>query len=236
MGPKPVGGILRSLPTARRSSQYPLVLPGPDCATGYGLAAGRANDFAGNGFRVPHFRKSSETELLRHGCRTLTRLLAASSCRSTIPRQHRPSSRQLRSTERQYPYALRQNLTQPPTIWRSISGHRTPSDISEATRSMRYGEQITTSCRRRARRSRRSRHRRLGTLPTTTIPHTSTGRADLSGSATLATRYYGNLYSSTEMASCAYDFRLVVNKRTTNGYGLVYTGYEYDFTITLTRS
>jgi hypothetical protein len=56
------------------------------------------------------------------------------------------------------------------------------------------------------------------------------------GSSTLATRYYGNLYNSTEMAPCAYDFRLGVNKRTTNGYGLVYAGYEYDFTITLARS
>jgi len=52
----------------------------------------------------------------------------------------------------------------------------------------------------------------------------------------LATRYYGNLYNSAEMGPCAYDFRLVVSKRTTNGYGLVYTGYEYDYTIILTRS
>jgi hypothetical protein len=56
------------------------------------------------------------------------------------------------------------------------------------------------------------------------------------GSSTLATRYYGNQYSSAEMGPCAYDFRLQVSKRTTNGYGLVYTGYEYDFTVTVARS
>jgi hypothetical protein len=56
------------------------------------------------------------------------------------------------------------------------------------------------------------------------------------GSATLATRYYGNQYSPAEMGSCAYDFRLRVSKRTTDGYGLVYSGYEYDFTITLART
>jgi hypothetical protein len=56
------------------------------------------------------------------------------------------------------------------------------------------------------------------------------------GSASLATRYYGNQYNRTEMGPCAYDFRLVVNKRTTNGYGLVYYGYEYDYTIIIARS
>jgi hypothetical protein len=56
------------------------------------------------------------------------------------------------------------------------------------------------------------------------------------GSASFATRYYGNQYNSVEMGACAYDFRLVVDKRTTDGYGLVYAGYEYDFTMFLTRS
>jgi hypothetical protein len=56
------------------------------------------------------------------------------------------------------------------------------------------------------------------------------------GSATLTARYYGSQYNSAEMGPCAYDFRLGLNKRTTNGYGLIYTGYEYNFTITLTRS
>lgn len=56
------------------------------------------------------------------------------------------------------------------------------------------------------------------------------------GSSSLKIRYYGSVYNSLEMGPCAYDFRLVVNKRTTNGYGLIYTGYEYDFTIVLARS
>jgi hypothetical protein len=62
------------------------------------------------------------------------------------------------------------------------------------------------------------------------------GTNQWAGSATLTTRYYGSQYNSAEMGPCAYDFRLGVNKRTTNGYGLIYTGYEYNFTITLTRS
>ena len=56
------------------------------------------------------------------------------------------------------------------------------------------------------------------------------------GSVSFKTRYYGNLYSTAEMGPCAYDFRLRVDKRTTNGYGLIYTDYEYDFTIILARS
>lgn len=56
------------------------------------------------------------------------------------------------------------------------------------------------------------------------------------GSSSLATRYYGSAYNTVEMGPCAYDFRLRVDKRTTNGYGLVYYGYEYDFTIVITRS
>ena len=56
------------------------------------------------------------------------------------------------------------------------------------------------------------------------------------GSNSLATRYYGSAYNAVEMGPCAYDFRLVVDKRTTNGYGLIYVGYEYDFTIVITRS
>jgi hypothetical protein len=61
------------------------------------------------------------------------------------------------------------------------------------------------------------------------------GTNQWTGSASLATRYYGSQYNSTVMGPCAYDFRLRVDKRTTNGYGLVYYGYEYDFTIILTR-
>jgi len=62
------------------------------------------------------------------------------------------------------------------------------------------------------------------------------GSHQWTGSLSFKTRYYGNLYDkSTVMQPCAYDLRLVVSKRTTNGYGLIYTGYEYDFTFILTR-
>jgi len=64
--------------------------------------------------------------------------------------------------------------------------------------------------------------------------HTS-GSPSWQGSSSYKTRYYGNLYDNAHMGPCAYDFRLRVDKRTTNGYGLVYYGYEYDFTVTLTR-
>jgi hypothetical protein len=55
------------------------------------------------------------------------------------------------------------------------------------------------------------------------------------GSLSLATRYSGSAYNTLEMGSCAYDFRLRVDKRTTNGYGLVYWGYEDNYTIVITR-
>jgi hypothetical protein len=42
-------------------------------------------------------------------------------------------------------------------------------------------------------------------------------------------------YSSAEMPECAYQFRLVVDKRTTNGYGRVYYAYEDNIHITLGR-
>jgi hypothetical protein len=42
-------------------------------------------------------------------------------------------------------------------------------------------------------------------------------------------------YNSTEMPTCAYQFRLRVDKRTTNGYGLVYWGYEDNYHITIQR-
>ena len=42
-------------------------------------------------------------------------------------------------------------------------------------------------------------------------------------------------YNSIEMPPCAYQFRLVVDKRTTNGYGLIYYAYEDNWHITLTR-
>jgi len=42
-------------------------------------------------------------------------------------------------------------------------------------------------------------------------------------------------YNSIEMPTCAYQFRLVVDKRTTNGYGLVYWGYEDNYHVTIQR-
>ncbi len=55
------------------------------------------------------------------------------------------------------------------------------------------------------------------------------------GSLSLATQYSGSAYNTLEMGSCAYDFRLRVDKRTTNGYGLVYWGYEDNYTIVIVR-
>lgn len=66
--------------------------------------------------------------------------------------------------------------------------------------------------------------------------HHTSGSPLWTGSSTYKTRYYGDLYDNPHMGPCAYDFRLRVDKRTTNGYGLVYYGYEYDYTITLMRS
>lgn len=43
-------------------------------------------------------------------------------------------------------------------------------------------------------------------------------------------------YSPTQMPTCAYQFRLNVTKRTTNGYGLIYNGVEDTMHITLKRS
>jgi hypothetical protein len=42
-------------------------------------------------------------------------------------------------------------------------------------------------------------------------------------------------YNINEMPTCAYEFRLVVDKRTTNGYGLVYWGYEDNYHTTIQR-
>jgi len=36
--------------------------------------------------------------------------------------------------------------------------------------------------------------------------------------------YYGDVYSPSDMPDCAYQFRLSVTKRTTNGYGKIYQG------------
>jgi hypothetical protein len=42
-------------------------------------------------------------------------------------------------------------------------------------------------------------------------------------------------YNATKMPTCAYQFRLDVSKRTTNGYGLIYWGVEDTVHITLKR-
>lgn len=42
-------------------------------------------------------------------------------------------------------------------------------------------------------------------------------------------------YNNVEMPPCAYQFRLTVDKRTTNGYGLVYWGYEDNYHVTIQR-
>lgn len=44
-----------------------------------------------------------------------------------------------------------------------------------------------------------------------------------------------NNYSSSKMPTCAYQFRLDVTKRTTNGYGLIYYGIEDTAHITVKR-
>jgi hypothetical protein len=42
-------------------------------------------------------------------------------------------------------------------------------------------------------------------------------------------------YNEFEMPSCAYQFRLRVDKRTTNGYGLIYWGYEDNWNVQIKR-
>ena len=47
--------------------------------------------------------------------------------------------------------------------------------------------------------------------------------------------YDAATYTPARMPSCAYEFRLDVTKRTTNGYGLIYVGLEDTMHITLKR-
>jgi hypothetical protein len=42
-------------------------------------------------------------------------------------------------------------------------------------------------------------------------------------------------YNEVEMPSCAYQFRLRVDKRTTNGYGPIYWGYEDNWNVLIKR-
>jgi hypothetical protein len=48
--------------------------------------------------------------------------------------------------------------------------------------------------------------------------------------------YASATYNAAKMPTCAYQFRLDVTKRTTNGYGLIYIGVEDTMHITLKRS
>ncbi len=50
---------------------------------------------------------------------------------------------------------------------------------------------------------------------------------------TYTIQYDASQYDNTEMPPCAYQFRLRVDKRTQNGYGLVYWGYEENIHITI---
>jgi len=52
---------------------------------------------------------------------------------------------------------------------------------------------------------------------------------------TYTVEYPASEYDSTEMPTCAYQLRLRLDKRTTNGYGLVYWGYEDTVHITIQR-
>jgi len=52
---------------------------------------------------------------------------------------------------------------------------------------------------------------------------------------TYTIQYPASAYSSAEMPTCAYQLRLRVDKRTTNGYGLVYWGYEDNVHLTIQR-
>lgn len=52
---------------------------------------------------------------------------------------------------------------------------------------------------------------------------------------TYTIEYKASEYDSIEMPPCAYQFRLRLDKRTRNGYGLVYWGYEDNVNITILR-
>jgi hypothetical protein len=52
---------------------------------------------------------------------------------------------------------------------------------------------------------------------------------------TFTVDYDAATYTSAKMPKCAYQFRLDVTKRTTNGYGLIYVGVEDTMHITLDR-
>lgn len=55
------------------------------------------------------------------------------------------------------------------------------------------------------------------------------------GSTTYTAEYTGSSYSAAVMPSCAYQFRLAASKRTTNGYGLIYSHVEDTWHVTIER-
>lgn len=55
------------------------------------------------------------------------------------------------------------------------------------------------------------------------------------GDNTYVTTYKGAVYGQDIMPTCAYQFRLDVDKRTTNGYGLIYHSVEDTWHVTIER-
>lgn len=55
------------------------------------------------------------------------------------------------------------------------------------------------------------------------------------GNLSYTTEYHGDVYNPGAMPNCAYQFRLDVSKRTTNGYGLIYHDVEDTWHVTIQR-
>ena len=79
--------------------------------------------------------------------------------------------------------------------------------------------------------------------PTPTTPskavddyqNNSAGSPVWKGNLSMTTGYAGNVYTPALMPTCAYQFRLSASKRTTNGYGLIYSGVEDTWHVTIQR-
>lgn len=56
------------------------------------------------------------------------------------------------------------------------------------------------------------------------------------GNSLYRVTYWGADYTSNQMPSCAYQFRLTATKRTTNGYGLIYRGIGDTWHVTIERN
>lgn len=65
--------------------------------------------------------------------------------------------------------------------------------------------------------------------------HNATSSPSWQGNLGYATEYVGTLYPPAAMPSCAYQFRLGVSKRTTNGYGLIYPWVEDTWHVSIQR-